>query len=388
MCSPTRFQPGRWSLSDSAPRDGACSRLQPAHGGRTTSPDDACKPEAAPSSSAVSHRAEPDHAGSVLCRLLIGHPDVVDIEILGQAEILEGITSYSLGERCPAAGNSTSMWRTHPRPRLPPGAHRRETGQPGTAAEWRARWRPSRRPRRTQPVSPAAAAQPEQAFGIQQVHDDGQVDDQGEDLQRGHALGQLVDLVRHEHHGRHEGQVFSPAAAEPQPDRLDALQGRVRGDGDPEQIQVPELDGDRRCRSCTMPLTAARHRAAQAALQVVEDAGEVRVQRGLVAGEQEHGGCERGQDQEMQDPVDGDEPQDVAVTQRAAAQREGDFLTRRRVTPGGPAGGLSTTQESQRRQRYQRSPPDSRAKRWSPRRSSAASVPSSSWPCRPQPMSS
>ena len=56
-----------------------------------TSPDDACKPEAALS----------DHAGSVLCRLLIAHPDVVDIEILGQTEILEGITSYSLGVLLP-----------------------------------------------------------------------------------------------------------------------------------------------------------------------------------------------------------------------------------------------------------------------------------------------
>ena len=61
-----------------------------------TSPDDACKPRAAPPA-----RAQPDHAGSVLCRLLIGHPDVVDIEILGQTEILEGITSYSLGVLLP-----------------------------------------------------------------------------------------------------------------------------------------------------------------------------------------------------------------------------------------------------------------------------------------------
>jgi hypothetical protein len=31
----------------------------------------------------------------------MSHPDVVDIEILGQAEILEGITSYSLGVTLP-----------------------------------------------------------------------------------------------------------------------------------------------------------------------------------------------------------------------------------------------------------------------------------------------
>jgi hypothetical protein len=51
-----------------------------------TSPNDASRPEAPPA----------DHAGSVLCRLLIAHPEVVDIEILGQADLPEGII-YSLG---------------------------------------------------------------------------------------------------------------------------------------------------------------------------------------------------------------------------------------------------------------------------------------------------
>ena len=61
-----------------------------------TPPDDAAHPEAA-----LSEPPGPDHAGSVLCRLLIGHPDVVNIEILGQTEILDGITSYSLGVLLP-----------------------------------------------------------------------------------------------------------------------------------------------------------------------------------------------------------------------------------------------------------------------------------------------
>lgn len=38
-----------------------------------------------------------DHAGSVLCRLLMSHPEVADIEILGQAELIEGTITYSLG---------------------------------------------------------------------------------------------------------------------------------------------------------------------------------------------------------------------------------------------------------------------------------------------------
>lgn len=60
-------------------------------GGRLTSPDDTSQVEAVPA----------DHAGSVLCRLLISHPDVVDIEIVGQTEMSSGAISYSLGVMLP-----------------------------------------------------------------------------------------------------------------------------------------------------------------------------------------------------------------------------------------------------------------------------------------------
>ena len=42
-----------------------------------------------------------DHAGSVLCRLLVAHPEVIDIEILGQTEMSPGTISYSLGVMLP-----------------------------------------------------------------------------------------------------------------------------------------------------------------------------------------------------------------------------------------------------------------------------------------------
>ena len=80
---------------------------------------------------------------------------------------------------------------------------------------------------------------------------------------------------------------------------------------------------------------AVRQRAAHSALQVVEDTGEFRVHRGAVAGEQEHGGGERAQDQEVEHPVHGDQPQDVAVAQRLAPQRQHDLVPGRRVLPGG-----------------------------------------------------
>jgi hypothetical protein len=58
--------------------------------GRMTSVDDA----------STRGRAPADHAGSVLCRLLIAHPEVVDIEILGQLDLPDGII-YSLGVKLP-----------------------------------------------------------------------------------------------------------------------------------------------------------------------------------------------------------------------------------------------------------------------------------------------
>jgi len=70
--------------------DAKFRRQPPAIEGRMTSVDDAAKRQA----------AHADHAGSVLCRLLIAHPEVVDIEILGQLDLPEGII-YSLGVKLP-----------------------------------------------------------------------------------------------------------------------------------------------------------------------------------------------------------------------------------------------------------------------------------------------
>jgi hypothetical protein len=70
--------------------DAKFCHLAPAIEGCMTSVDDAAKRKAALA----------DHAGSVLCRLLISHPEVVDIEILGQLDLPEGII-YSLGVMLP-----------------------------------------------------------------------------------------------------------------------------------------------------------------------------------------------------------------------------------------------------------------------------------------------
>jgi hypothetical protein len=63
--------------------------------GRMTAPDDDSK--ARPARAGLSAPGEPaDHAGSVLSRLLVAHPEVVDLEMLGQMDTPEGII-YSLG---------------------------------------------------------------------------------------------------------------------------------------------------------------------------------------------------------------------------------------------------------------------------------------------------
>jgi hypothetical protein len=73
-------------------------------------------------------------------------------------------------------------------------------------------------------------------------------------------------------------------------------------------------------------------------LQVLEDPGEVRVQQGPVAGEQEQRHGQRGQHEEVQQPVQGDQPQHVAVPERAAAQRQYHVRLARRVLGAGLAG--------------------------------------------------
>jgi hypothetical protein len=181
----------------------------------------------------------------------------------------------------------------------------------------------------------AAAAQAEQALGVQQVDGDGDVDDEGQRLQRGDALDQLVDLVGDEDDRRHERQVLRPAPGEPEPDRLDSLQQGIDGDRRADQVQVLDADGEQVAQVVDDAVVGVSGRAAHAALQVVEDLGELRVQRGPVAGEDQDGGGQRGQDQEVQDTVDGDQPQDIAVAQRLAPQRQADVVPRGRVLPGG-----------------------------------------------------
>ena len=95
----------------------------------------------------------------------------------------------------------------------------------------------------------------------------------------------------------------------------------------------------------------------------------------LLLGEQEDRRGQGGQHQEVEHPVDGDQPQDVPVAQRPARSGRPISSRRRRVPTAGRPGGLSASHESHRRHRYQRSPPDSRENRYPPARSAAASVP-------------
>ena len=61
-----------------------------------------------------------DHAGSLLCRLLVFHPEVIDIRILGQTDMPGGIISYSLGVILP--GGRELYIDVEDAPAGPPGA--------------------------------------------------------------------------------------------------------------------------------------------------------------------------------------------------------------------------------------------------------------------------
>jgi hypothetical protein len=174
----------------------------------------------------------------------------------------------------------------------------------------------------------------EQALGVQQVGGDSQVDDQRHQLQRGDALDQLVYLIRQEDDGRHERQVLRPPLGEPEADGLHALQPRISGYRDAGQVQVGDADREQRPQVVHDTAGAVRHRAAHTALQVIEDAGELRIERDAVVGEQEHRGGERAQDQEVERTVHRDQPQDVTVAQRLASQRQGYLVPCGRVPPG------------------------------------------------------
>src|SRR5690348_10861702 len=102
MCSDAKFRHG-----GTHPR--RCPRPME---GRMTSADERCGGPGSPPSGgcARARGASPagrppgdgaaaegtDHAGSVLSRLLVAHPEVVDLEMLGQMDTPEGII-YSLG---------------------------------------------------------------------------------------------------------------------------------------------------------------------------------------------------------------------------------------------------------------------------------------------------
>ena len=103
----------------------------------------------------------------------------------------------------------------------------------------------------------AAAAQSEQPLGDEQVDDNRHVDDERNHLQRGDALGQLIDFIRDEHDRGDKRQVLRPPAPVPQPNRVGTLDSRVYSDRDADEIQVGDADSEQPRRSCTMPWLVA-----------------------------------------------------------------------------------------------------------------------------------
>jgi hypothetical protein len=70
-------------------------RSGPPPGSAGTTPDYRLAGDGVPGNCS-GHRPRLDHAGSTLCRLVSCAPEVADVRMLGQEELPDGTTSYSL----------------------------------------------------------------------------------------------------------------------------------------------------------------------------------------------------------------------------------------------------------------------------------------------------
>ena len=87
-----------------------------------------------------------------------------------------------------------------------------------------------------------AAPEPEEPLGEEQVDDNGEVDDEGDELERADAVGVAVDLEGHEGGGGDEREVLGPPFVEPEPDPLDRLRPRRRQGG--RAARIRRCDGE------------------------------------------------------------------------------------------------------------------------------------------------
>ena len=180
-----------------------------------------------------------------------------------------------------------------------------------------------------------AAADAEQALGAQQVDHHGDVDDEGDHLEDGRAIGQLVDLQRQQRRRHDERQILRPAALIPQADALDALDEAVDEQHAADQMQMRRGRREGVVDLMQQAVSGVRLARRHAALQVRDDFVESVAQRRAVSREQQHEHAERDQHDEVKRAIERDHAQHDLVAQRLAAQRQLDLLALGRMLARG-----------------------------------------------------
>src|SRR5919201_415811 len=170
-----------------------------------------------------------------------------------------------------------------------------------------------------------ASAQAEEPFRKQEVDDDREVDDERDDLERGGALRQLVDLERKQQRRGDERQVLRPALHEPQPDRFQTLEHGIRSRDQRNQPQRSRLQRHQPLQLMDEPVL--RHMASTAV--VGDDAQEEPMQILHVSREDQQEDRQAGEHDEVQRAIDRDQTQHDLVAQRLATQRQLEFFPRR-----------------------------------------------------------
>ena len=243
------------------------------------------------------------------------------------------------------------------RGRLPPGLDR-VSGRGRDGARGVARSiasQPIRAHARPSSTAPAAA-EPEQALGVEELDRDREVDQEADHLQRRAPVDDLVDLQRQQITVAMKVRYSAQRLPSHRPTASVPSSTAYASSAIPTACNVPELSVNSLSSSRTIPTwpDVCDRTAGDAALERGEHLVVVPAQRAHGRREHEHGDPQRPEHQEMERSVDRDQPQHDPIAQRLAARGTDLGALGRILRAPASLGVGSATQLSQRRQRCQR----------------------------------
>ena len=175
-----------------------------------------------------------------------------------------------------------------------------------------------------------SAADSEQPFRIDEVHEDGDVHHERADAEHAHTIEQLVDLERQEPSRGHHGEVLGPPALAPQPDGLDAFDDAVgrRRDRQRRDRALAEI-GDAMQLAAQHVVAGVRSGVAGDAIETVGRVSRKRLQVEQPRVDDRKCNGQQPEDDGVESPVDGDQSKDDRVVQRLPASGQIELLERR-----------------------------------------------------------